>query len=197
VMRECEEIASTASISSNERNDVFKSAWFMLPEDHTELVEKLIEELKAGPKDESKARVLVSGVLADAPMLLDIFDKNGIKIAWDDVASQSRQYYYDTPDGDTALDALAVKFGDMDNCSVLYDRDKKRVDFLVDNAKKYNAKGVIVLLTKFCDPEEFDYVPIKKACDAAKLPVLNIEVDRQMSGYEQAATMIQAFTEML
>jgi len=197
VMREFEEVASTAKISAGERRDVFKSAWFMLPEEHTALVEKLIAELKAGPQDDSKARVLVSGVLADVPALLDIFDRNGLKIAWDDVAAESRQYFYDTPETSPALDALAVKFANMDNCSVLYDSDKKRVDFLVDNARKHNAKGVIVLLTKFCDPEEFDYVPVRKACDAAGIPVVNIEIDRQMAGYEQAATMIQAFAEML
>ena len=68
---------------------------------------------------------------------------------------------------------------------------------IVEQAKKHDAKGVIVLMTKFCDPEEFDYVPIKRACDAAGLMNLNIEVDRQMVNYEQAATMIQAFKEML
>ena len=51
-------------------------------------------------------------------------------------------------------------------------------------------------MTKFCDPEEFDYVPIKRACDKAGLMHLNIEVDRQMVNYEQAGTMIQAFKEM-
>jgi len=70
------------------------------------------------------------------------------------------------------------------------------VDYIVEQAKKHDAKGVIVLMTKFCDPEEFDYVPIKRACDAAGLMNLNIEVDRQMVNYEQANTMIQAFKEM-
>ena len=52
------------------------------------------------------------------------------------------------------------------------------------------------VMMEFCDPEEFDYVPIKRACDAAGLMNLNIEVDRQMVNYEQANTMIQAFKEM-
>ena len=52
-------------------------------------------------------------------------------------------------------------------------------------------------MTKFCDPEEFDYVPIKRACDKAGLAHINIEVDRQMVNYQQAGTMVQAFKEML
>lgn len=85
----------------------------------------------------------------------------------------------------------------MDNCSVLYDRDKKRVAMIVDQAKAAKADGVILIMTKFCDPEEFDYVPIKRACEAAGIPVLLIEADRQMVNYEQARTMIETFKDLL
>lgn len=196
VMREFAELAADAEITAAERSDVFKSAWFMLPEEHTAVVKQINEELKKGPKAEGKVRVLVSGILADSPNLLKIFDDNGIKVVFDDVAHESRQYKTDIPEMDNPIDALAQKFADMDNCTLLYDRDKKRVDYIVEQAKKHDAKGVIVLMTKFCDPEEFDYVPIKRACDAAGLMNLNIEVDRQMVNYEQANTMIQAFKEM-
>ena len=196
VMREFAELASEAEITAAERSDVFKSAWFMLPEEHTAVVKQINEELKKGPKAEGKVRVLVSGILADSPNLLKIFDDNVIMVVFDDVAHESRQYKTDIPEMDNPIDALAQKFADMDNCTLLYDKDKKRVDYIVEQAKKHDAKGVIVLMTKFCDPEEFDYVPIKRACDAAGLMNLNIEVDRQMVNYEQANTMIQAFKEM-
>ncbi len=52
-------------------------------------------------------------------------------------------------------------------------------------------------MTKFCDPEEFDYVPIKRAADEAGIPHINIEVDRQMKNYQQANTMLQTFADML
>lgn len=196
VMREFAEIAADAEISAAERNDVFKSAWFMLPEEHTAIVKELNEALKAGPKAEGKLRVLVSGILADSPSLLKIFDDNDIKVVFDDVAHESRQYKTDVPDMENPIDAMAQKFADMGNCTLLYDRDKNRVDYIVEQAKAHKADGVIVLMTKFCDPEEFDYVPIKRACEAAGLKHLNIEVDRQMVNYQQAATMIQAFKEM-
>ena len=195
-MREFAEIAADAELTAAQRSDVFKSAWFMLPEEHTEIVKQLNEELKAGPKAEGKVRVLVSGILADSPSLLKVLDDNGIKVVFDDVANESRQYRTDVPEMENPVDALAQKFADMDNCTLLYDRDKKRVDYIIDQAKSHGAQGVIVLMTKFCDPEEFDYVPIKRACEAAGLMNLNIEVDRQMVNYEQANTMIQAFKEM-
>ena len=36
-----------------------------------------------------------------------------------------------------------------------------------------------------------------EACDAAELPCLLIEVDRQMTNYEQARTMLEGFKDML
>ena len=196
VMREFAELAADAEITALQRSDVFKSAWFMLPEEHTEIVRHINGELKKGPKAEGKVGVLVSGILSDSPSLHQIFDDNGIQVVFDDVAHESRQYRTDVPQMAHPLDALAQKFADMDCCTLLYDKDKKRVDYLIEQAKKHDARAVIVLMTKFCDPEEFDYVPIRRACQTAGLMNLNIEVDRQMVNYEQANTMIQAFKEM-
>lgn len=186
------------SITASQRSDIFKSAYFMLKEDHTKLVNELIEELGKMPKETtSKIKVVTSGILADNKNLLEIFDANDIQIVADDVAHESRQYRTDAPEEGNALEALAEKFANMGNCSVLYDVDKKRADYVVDLVKEYNAEGVIFVMTKFCDPEEFDYVIIKKACDAEDIMTLQIEVDRQMVNYGQANTAIQTFREML
>ena len=99
--------------------------------------------------------------------------------------------------GDDALQALADKFAAMDNCSVLYNQDKPRVKWIVDTAKERGAKGVLVVLTKFCDPEEFDYVMIKKACEAAGIPLTLVEVDRQMVQFEQVRTNLETFRDLL
>ena len=85
----------------------------------------------------------------------------------------------------------------MGNCSVLYDQEKNRVKWIVDTAKARSAKGVLVVLTKFCDPEEFDYVMIKKACEAADLPLTLVEVDRQMVRFEQVRTNLETFRDLL
>ena len=72
-----------------------------------------------------------------------------------------------------------------------------RAQLIVDTAKERDAKGVVVVLTKFCDPEEFDYPIIKKTCDAAGLPVLLLEVDRQMANFEQARTALETFRDVI
>lgn len=190
-------IAKHPEISAAQRSDFFKSAFFMTKEEHTALVEELIAALEKAEPAEEKLGIVVSGILTDAPMLNEIFDEMGMNIVADDVAAQSRQYRTDVPEGDDALVAMAEKFAEMDNCSVLYNVQKPRIRWIVDVAKERGAKGVVVVMTKFCDPEEFDYPIIKKACDAAGLPVALVEVDRQMIQFEQVRTNLETFRDML
>ena len=189
-------LAVHPEITAAERSDIFKSAFFMTKEEHTALCEELLAELGDG-EGSGKLPVLVSGILTDSPQLSEIFDDFGMHIVADDVAAQSRQYRTDAPETGNALHDLAVKFADMDNCSVLYNAEKPRVQWIVDTAKARGAKGVIVVMTKFCDPEEFDYVMIKKACEAADLPLALVEVDRQMARFEQVRTNLETFRDML
>ena len=197
-MRKLDEVlAKHPEVSAQQRSDAFKSAFFMTKEEHTTLIEELNAALEAQTPAAEKTPILLSGILTDAPGFNAILDDLDLHIVADDVAAQSRQYRTDVPAGDDALTALAQKFADMDNCSVLYNAAKPRVQWIVDTAKARNAKGVLVALTKFCDPEEFDYVMIKKACEAAGIPVTVVEIDRQMVQFEQARTNIETFRDML
>lgn len=197
-MRKLTEVLSDhPEVTAIQRSDIFKSAFFMKKEEHTTMVEELCHALGHSSDKMEKQRVLVSGIIADQPALNKIMDELGFHIVADDIAAQSRQYRTDVPAGKDALQALAEKFGAMDHCSVLYDQEKKRVNWIVDTAKKRNAQGVIIILTKFCDPEEFDCVPIKKACEAAGIPITIVEVDRQMVQFEQVRTNLESFRDML
>ena len=198
VMRELSTLlAQHAEVNATQRSDIYKSAFFMLKEEHTALVRELMDALRAQPASTAPLTIYTTGILADAPGLTSILDEFGMQIVGDDVAAQSRQYRTDAPDDGTPLERLGRKFCAMDNCSVLYDVDKKRVNLIVDEAKTRGAKGVLVVLTKFCDPEEFDYPLIRNACQAAGLPCTIIEVDHQMVNYEQARTAIETMKDLL
>ncbi len=198
VMRELVTVlAEHPEISAQERSDVFKSATFMLKEEHTEMVKELIDALDKEKSDDAKIKIMTSGILCDAPDLLKIIDECGLQIVCDDVAAESRQYTTDSDISDDVLDGLVSKFCNMDNDTLLYDAEKKRIQYIIDQAKRYDAKGVLLLLTKFCDPEEFDAPMIRKACEAAGIACNVIEIDRQMVNYEQAKTAIETFKDLL
>ena len=208
VMRELVPVlADHPEITNQQRSDIFKSAFFMFKEEHTALVKELIHALEAdggisrkeqeAAKAAGKHRILTTGILCDAPDLLQILDENGMQIVCDDVAAESRQYCVDAPDEGSPLDRQVEKFCSMDNDTLLYDVEKKRVGRIVEMARAAKADGVLAVMTKFCDPEEFDYPLIRKACLAADLPILNIEVDRQMVDYGQARTAIETFRDLM
>ena len=189
-------LALHPSITAVQRSDIFKSALFLRKEEHTKLVQEFLQLLNERIETENKLPVMVTGIQADQPELLKIFDENNLYIAADDLAQESRQYQTDAPELENPLDALSQKFCDKDYCSILSDVDKKRIPRLIRTAQEQNVKGIIYVQTKFCDPEEFDYVAMKHACEKAAIPLLMIETDRQMAQFEQAKTAICAFTEM-
>ena len=197
-MRKLDEVlAKHPEVTAQQRSDAFKSAFFMTKEEHTALIEELLTALEAQAPAAEKTPILLSGNHAKVDLWRRKLDEMGLHIVADDVAAQSRQYRTDAPERDDALNALAEKFAAMGNCSVLYDQEKNRVKWIVDTAKARSAKGVLVVLTKFCDPEEFDYVMIKKACEAADLPLTLVEVDRQMVRFEQVRTNLETFRDLL
>ena len=198
-MRRLSEIMSSRNeINSVDRSYIYKSAYFMAKEEHTDLVDKLILEFeKVAPIEKKKVRVVTTGIIADNPSLLSSFDDNSIQIVADDIAHESRQYRIDCPEISPALDSLSKKFSLMKNCSVLHDPERLHPSSVVELVKHNQADGVIFVQTKFCDPDEFEYVRIKKACEKEDIPVAVIEVDRQMVNYEQARTILETFKDLI
>jgi len=197
LMRRAAALMGRKGISAKDRSDVFKSAMFMTKAEHNELLKELIEELSLMDDKKADLPVYVTGIIADNPELNAIIDGCGYTIAGDDIAAQSRGYRVDAPEAHTGTMSLVKKYQAQDNDSILYDPAKKHVDYVVKEAKACGAKGIIFVLTKFCDPEEFDYPMIKKACEAAGMPLVKIETDRQMVNYEQARTALETFAEIL
>jgi benzoyl-CoA reductase/2-hydroxyglutaryl-CoA dehydratase subunit BcrC/BadD/HgdB len=189
-------------VTPAQRSAIYKSAHFMTVEDHLALVGQLLSAWvdETGPATAPASpplRLVTSGVLLDSPGLLQVLAEQGFQVVADDVAAESRPYATDAPPSADALTRLAWKHRDRGNCSVLFDPAQNRIRHLVDLARDNAADGVLIALTKFCDPEEFDVPHIKAACDDAGRPVLVVEVDRQMVDYAQARTALTAFAELL
>jgi benzoyl-CoA reductase/2-hydroxyglutaryl-CoA dehydratase subunit BcrC/BadD/HgdB len=72
-----------------------------------------------------------------------------------------------------------------------------RAKHIVRLVKEKNARGVIFLLFKFCDPHAFDYPDIKKYMDEAGIPVLLLEIDDPLPAEGQLKTRFEAFLEMV
>lgn len=186
------------TITPSIRNDILKAAGFMDKKTYTENLKELIGLLENQKIEQFKGKkIVLSGILGDNKDLLQALDTYKLQVVADDLAHQSRQVSTDVVIEDDAFKSLAKAFSNMDGCSVLYDATKSRGKKIVKAVQDNNADGVIILMTKFCDPEEYDYPFIRKDLEVAGIPNIMIEIDRQMENYEQAKTAIEAFSEML
>lgn len=185
-------------VTPSQRNAVFKSAYFMDAREHTEKVEALNAELERLPESSWRgATVVTSGIIADSTGFLDILESCGIAVVDDEVTHESLPYRTDVPVTGDPVVGLAEYIGNIEGCPVLFDPGKRRGTLLVELAKRRHADGVLLVQTKFCDPEEFDYVPIKRMLDAAGIPSLQVEIDQQTPVSGQMRTSIETFCDIL
>lgn len=181
-----------------ERSAVIKAGYFMDRREHTAAVKAITKSLRAAPAAKwNGLRVVTTGIIADSPELLKIFDQYGVAIVADQIAHESVNSRCLTPVTGEPMLGIAQRYGNIEGCSVLYDPGKQRGKELVELAKTNKADGIIWVIPKFCDPEEYDYVPVKRMVDASGIPLLAIEADQQMGNYEQARSAVQSFVEML
>lgn len=185
-------------VSPSSRSAVIKAGYFMDRCLHTEMLLKLCAELEACPVQRwSGLRVVTTGIIADSPELLRIFEENGIAIVGDQVAHESAGFSCLTPITENPILGMAQRLAEAEGCCVLFDPGKKRGEELIELAKSTRADGVVWVMTKFCDPEEFDFVPVKRMLDGAGIPLLPIEIDQQMASFGQIRSAVQAFAEIL
>lgn len=185
-------------ISLQTRSAIIRAGYFMDRAEHTKALLEICEELKAVPtSEEGYIKIVTTGILADMPQLLEIMEKNNMVITCDQVAHESVNARYEVPETEDPIEGMAQRLADIEGCSVLFDPEKKRGQQLIQMAKETKADGILFVLTKFCDPEEYDYVPVKRMTDLADIPMLQIEIDQQMTNFAQAESAVQAFSEML
>jgi len=185
------------TLNARVRHFIIKAAYFSDKKIYTEKLAELIAELKKSPAEEFDGlKVVITGILAEPDALLDSFVENNIIFAADDLAQESRQFRTNIGEGSTAIEKLARRVANQ-SCSLLYDEKKTRGQLLIDLVKETKADGVVISMMKFCDPEEFDYPIFKKELEAAKIPMLYLEIEQQMDAAEQIRTRIQSFSEMM
>lgn len=219
--------AAPGIIKPSGRSAVFKSSFFMDAADYTLKVETLCDCMQASsqgsgshgaaPRDNAPAQasaasaqnpdssgsampgpaVVTCGIIADNTGLLNILDDCGVVVVDDVVSHESLRFRFDTPETGDPITALAQTIGDIEGCPVLFDPGKRRFDMLVETVRRRNAAGVIIVMTKFCDPEEYDIVPLRKALQKNGIQHLTVEVDQQTTDMEQIRTAVETFCEIL
>jgi benzoyl-CoA reductase/2-hydroxyglutaryl-CoA dehydratase subunit BcrC/BadD/HgdB len=143
--------------------------------------------------------LFLTGAVLDEPLLLEMIEELGARVAGDDLCSGSR-HFHDVVDarGDP-IAALADYFLRRPPCPAKLHPQHDPGSYLLDQVRTARADGVLFVLEKFCDPHAFERALTLPALDGAGVPhlVLDAPGAEQSSSLEGVRTRLQAFVEML
>jgi len=178
--------------------DVVRASMCMRKEDHTTLVKRLLDELRAVPRaDSNDVRIVLYGNACDHPAIVHLFEEMGAVVVDDDLCTGSRSFLHIEPSDGVPVRRIAQRYLRRVPCPSKHSNDFDRRRYLVDMVRQSNADGVVMLLLKFCDPHAFDYPDLAKRLSESNIPHILIETEMQPASIEQVRTRLQAFVEML
>ena len=184
-----------------DRQVVIKSSMLMPKEEHSELLQSLLQDLeKRSPTPREGTRLFLSGHLCQGPKadILDLIEGTGGLIADDDLYTGYRYFAVDVESNGRPTEALARRYLDKTiPIPTLSDETIRWDQYIVEKVKDSGAQGVIVLIAKYCEPHLFLYPFIKKSLTDAGVPHLMLESEHEVVSLEGMKTRLQAFMEML
>lgn len=187
-----------SAISAENALNVVLASFRMRKEEHTDLLKKLLGELKAAPKTNGETiRVVLYGNACDHTDIMNLFEEIDAAVVDDDLCTGSRYFLHIAPPDGAPLRRIAQRYLNRIPCPSKHSDSFDRRDYLVDMVRQSEADGVVMLILKFCDPHDFDYPDIAKRLTEEDIPHLRIETEMQPASIEQVRTRLQAFVEML
>ena len=149
--------------------------------------------------------LFLTGAVLDEPLVLEIIEELGARVAGDDLCSGSRHFHdLVTSPGVTGreVDPIAVLadyFLRRPPCPAKLHPQHDPGPHLLDQVRATHADGVLFVLEKFCDPHAFERALTLRALDGAGVPHLLLDAPgaEQSASLEGVRTRLQAFVEML
>ncbi|MBI4830759.1 MAG: 2-hydroxyacyl-CoA dehydratase [Candidatus Lindowbacteria bacterium] len=186
------------AITGQQVLEVVRASMSMRKEEHTDLLRKLLDELRRAPKKSNAvARIVLYGNACEHPALINLFDEMNAVVVDDDLCTGSRYFINAESVAGDPIRGLARRYLHRVPCPSKHSTDFDRRRYLVDMVRRSNADGVVMLILKFCDPHAFDYPDLAKRLSESNIPHLLVETEIQPTSIEQVRTRLQAFVEML
>ena len=160
----------------------------------------LLEEYLGSLKDITSSKIpMTPRLLVTGGMGVDNFNIWKIlgfeHIVADDLSFGTRNFNFVVPTG-KFLEGLTQAYMDRIPDPTALDM-QKRIEYLKKLIKENQIDGVILLNTKWCDPEAFEFVHLQNNLKEMGIPSLTIETTPDLSNREQIHTRLTAFIEIL
>jgi len=187
-------------ISGYDINAITRASMVM---DRNNLLERLtdaaemLNKKKASTGDSGKKRIVLTGGICNNPDIHHILDELGSVVVWDDLCTGGRYFDGVIPEAGDPVNAITERYIERNVCPAKYMSNTSRGDSVLDMVKEHNAKGVIFMYLKFCDPQGFDYPYMKEMLDKENIPNMLLEIEEHLPAEGQLRTRFETFIEML
>ena len=192
-------------LSATQMTEIVLASSFLPREEHSLLFRDLLES-SSGPAPEGKeatrtrqrpVRVFLTGIMARPAAVGSVLEELGVWVVGDDLGLGSLYGSIRIPERQSALRDLAEGYLRYPPCSTVHPSSPGRAAELIQRARETGAQGVLILATKFCEPEFFDYPQLREDLQKAGLPSVLIETELGAGASGFVRTRVEAFVETL
>jgi len=168
-------------------------------EEHRPLLEGLLTALEAAPdaNADDRPRVMLIGNMCQNLDYVSAIEDAGCVMLDEDLCSGQRSFAMEPADDGDPIERLARMYLTPSACPTKHQPGYDVGGGLLARAREGQARGVILFLTKFCEPWGFDVPYLKKTFEGAGVPTLLVEVESHQPPTEQFRNRVAAFIEML
>jgi len=165
--------------------------------EHSEALAGVLEALEKRSLDRrDDVRLMLVGSEDDDIPFVQMVESVGGVVVIDEHCTGTRYFWNEVGSGEDPRQSLASRYIDRPPCPSKDWPTRTRVPHVLSLARDYDAKGVILIQQKFCDPHELDVPALKKALEEAGIPTLFLEFDVTVP-LGQFRIRVEAFLEML
>lgn len=192
--------AKNPPISGTDALKVMVASTAMPPDKYNEMLEKLLNDLKAVKAQKNdNIRLVIVGPCVDNPAYIEMIEDLGADIVSDFTCFGTKIMWYDINESiKDPWEALASYYlKDQLTCARFDGDQDRRSDHIHNMIRDFDAQGVIMDRMVFCDTWSIFNYMMQKDLKEWKVPFLSIEREYIPSFMGQLKTRVQAFLEML
>jgi benzoyl-CoA reductase/2-hydroxyglutaryl-CoA dehydratase subunit BcrC/BadD/HgdB len=185
------------AMSDRELYALLRRGEWLWPEDHLRELQSARRALGDVPARPG-VPILFTGYVPEPAALFDVLEAAGGYVAGDDYAAIGRRIAprYSGPRADP-WKVLVERYASYPPCPTRSADTALRTEHLTQLLDRRGARGVILHLVKFCEPELFDVPALRGAFARRGVPVLQVDTELERELSAQTITRLEAFVEML
>jgi len=185
------------ALSASQIFGINMAGLIMPKEEHNAMLQKLLQNVPA-PKatPDGTVRLMLAGNTFENIEVLQAIEECGGDVVIDDIDIGTRYFWATVDEKQEPLKALSERYLRKIPCPCKHPAEP-RLSHMLELAKEYRVKGVILIIQKFCDTHLYDRPWLESNLKEKGYPVL--VVDHSDIGWSggKFKTMVAAFIEML